>query len=302
MPATTAGASRTCCRRSSRWRTSIAAARSCTAWAARSTSIRAGSPRPCTGRSRPPRPSSASRSNDDCNGERQEGFSYVQYAVRDDRRQSATVAYLDAIRSHPGLTVALRAHARRVLIDGDRAVGVEFEQDGRLRRADAGHEVLLSAGTIESPRLLMLSGIGPADDLRALGIDVVADLPGVGGNLHDHVLAPIIFAAERPIDPPPPGRWAAESHLFWHSRRGLAVPDIQPIQFSVPAYEPWMEGPPNGFTFLGGIVRPASRGRLRLRSADPHDELAIDPRVLSAPGDVEALRAAAVLCRAMGAT
>ena len=183
----------------------------------------------------------------------------------------------------------LRAHAHRVLLDGSRAVGVEYVEDGERRRAHAGHEVLLCAGTIESPRLLMLSGIGPADDLRALGIDVAVDLPGVGGNLHDHVLAPIIFSAQRPIDPPPPGRWAAESHLFWHSRPGLAVPDLQPIQFSVPAYEPWMEGPPNGFTFLGGIVRPASRGALSLRSTDPREELAIDPRVLSAPGDLEAL-------------
>ena len=92
---------------------------------------------------------------------------------------------------------------------------------------------------------------------------------------------------------PPPSRWAAESHLFWHSRPGLPVPDIQPIHFNVPAYEPWLEGPPNGFTLLGGLVRPASRGRIRLRSTDP--------RVLSVEADVAALQAAVEQYRRMGA-
>jgi choline dehydrogenase len=240
--------------------------------------------------------------NDDCNGERQEGFSYMQSTVVDGRRRSTTAAYLGPVREHPALTVLLRAHAHRLLFEGARCVGVEFEQDGTLRRARAAHEVVVAAGTIESPRLLMLSGIGPADHLRGLGITVAVDLPGVGENLHDHVLSPVIFSAERAIELPPPSRWAAESQLFWHSRPGLPVPDIQPIHFSVPAYEPWMEGPPNGFTLLGGLVRPASRGRIRLRSADPGDELEIDPRVLSVEADVAALQAAVELCRRMGAT
>ena len=103
----------------------------------------------------------------------------------------------------------------------------------------------------------MLSGIGPADQLRAHGIDVVADLPGVGENLHDHLLSPVIFSAEREVGPPSPGLPACQTHLFWRSRPGLVVPDIQPIHFMVPMYEPWMEGPENGFTLMGGMVRPA---------------------------------------------
>jgi choline dehydrogenase len=206
------------------------------------------------------------------------------------------------VLARPGITLLLRAHALRLLLDGTRCVGVEFEHEGAVRRARAEHEVVVAAGTLESPRLLMLSGIGPADELRALGIDVVADLPGVGQNLHDHVLSPVICSAERSIDPPAPGLWAAESHLFWRSRPGLLVPDIQPIFFGAPFYEPWMSGPPNGFSMLGGVIRPASRGRLRLRSADPRAELDIDPRILSCEADVTALAAAVELCRAMGAS
>jgi len=239
--------------------------------------------------------------NDDYNGERQEGFSYVQLTVKRNRRQSTAVAYLAPVREHPGLTVLTGAHATRLRLERSRCRGVEFEHGGAVRSARAEHEVVLAAGTIESPRLLMLSGIGPAAQLRALGIDVAADLPGVGENLHDHLLSPVIFSAARTIDAPAPGLWAAESHLFAHSRPGLPVPDIQPIHFSAPMYEPWMEGPPNGFTLLGGLVRPLSRGRLALRSADPHAQLAIDPRILRCEADLTAIAAAVELCREIGA-
>jgi choline dehydrogenase len=239
--------------------------------------------------------------NDDYNGERQDGFSYMQMTVADGRRQSTAVAYLGPVRARPNLTVLLRAHAVRLLLEGTRCVGVEFEHDGALQRARADREVVVAAGTIESPRLLMLSGIGPAAQLHALGIDVTADLPGVGENLHDHVLSPVIYSAERAIEEPKPGLWAAESHLFWRSRPGLPVPDLQPINFDVPLYETWMSGPPNGFSMLGGVIRPASRGRLRLRSADPHAELEIDPQLLSCEADMTALLAAVEICRELGA-
>jgi choline dehydrogenase len=239
--------------------------------------------------------------NDDCNGEQLDGFSYVQLTVADGRRQSTAVAYLGPVRNDPKLTVALGARAQRLILEGTRCVGVEFVADGVRRSARAEVEVIVAAGTIESPRLLMLSGIGPPEHLRALGIDVALDLEGVGENLHDHLLSPVIFSAEREIDPPAPGLSASESHLFWRSRDGLVVPDIQPIHFSVPLYEPWMSGPANGFTLLGGMIRPASRGRLRLTSADPLAELEIDPRILSCEVDREALEAAVALCREMGA-
>jgi choline dehydrogenase len=109
----------------------------------------------------------------------------------------------------------------------------------------------------------------------------------------------VIYSAEREIGPPPADCWAAESHLFWRSQPGLVAPDIQPIHFSVPLYESWISGPPNGFSMLGGLVRPVSRGTLRSTSADPHAQLALDPRALSCAADVDAVEAAVNLCREM---
>ena len=160
--------------------------------------------------------------------------------------------------------------------------------------------MVVCGGTIGSAQLLLLSGIGPADHLRAVGVDVVADLPGVGENLHDHLLSPVIFSAEREVGPPSPGLPACQTHLFWRSRPGLPVPDIQPIHFMVPMYEEWMDGPQNGFTLMGGMVRPASRGSIRLSGPSVDDPLLIDPEVLSCEADVESLAAAVELCRRIG--
>ena len=192
------------------------------------------------------------------------------------------------------------AVARRLLFDGIRCVGVEWSRGDHIERARA-ETVVVCGGTIGSPQLLLLSGIGPADHLRSLGIDVVADLPGVGENLHDHLLSPVIFSAEREVGPPSPGLPACQTHLFWRSRPGLPVPDIQPIHFMVPMYEPWMEGPENGFTLLGGIVRPASRGSLRLTGPTPEDPVALDPNILACEADLESVVAAVELCRRIGA-
>lgn len=240
--------------------------------------------------------------NPDYNGDAQDGVSYMQFSIRDGMRCSVAVAYLHPVADHPNLRVLTRAHARRLLFEGTRCVGVEWSRDGRLERARAAAEVVVSGGTIGSPQLLMLSGIGPADHLAEHGIEVVAELPGVGANLHDHLLSPVIFSAEREIGPPSPGLPACQTHLFWRSRPGLTVPDIQPIHFMVPMYEPWMDGPENGFTLMGGMIRPASRGSIRLSGATPEAPLLIDPNVLACDADVQALAAAVDLCRRMGAT
>ena len=120
--------------------------------------------------------------------------------------------------------------------------------------------MIVCAGTVESPKLLLLSGIGPADELGRLGIEVVADLPGVGRNLHDHVLRPVIYAASRPVPPARPGLQQLHSHLFWRSRPGLPAPDIQPLFFHLPLYLEGMDGPTDGYTLMAGVIRPASRG------------------------------------------
>jgi choline dehydrogenase len=158
----------------------------------------------------------------------------------------------------------------------------------------------VSAGAIESPALLLRSGIGPADELAALGIDVRAELPGVGQNLHDHLLSPSIWAAEKEIVPFTEGLSPIQTHLWWRSRSDLPGPDTQPIHFSVPLYEPWMEGPPNAFTLLGAIVRPQSRGSIRLSGPTAGDPLVIDPQILSAEADLVALEASLGQVREMG--
>jgi choline dehydrogenase len=239
--------------------------------------------------------------NPDYNRGQPDGVSYMQLTIAGGRRHSTAAAYLAPVLDHPALTVHTRAHARRLLLEGDRCVGVEWEREGRLERAHAAAEVIVCAGAIESPRLLMLSGIGPAEHLGDVGIEVTLDLPGVGANLHDHLLSPVIFAAEREIGPPAPGLPQAQSHLFARSRPGLPVPDLQPIHFSVPLYEKWMEGPANGFSLMAGMIRPVSRGTIRLGSSDPSDELLIDPGTLSCDEDLHALQSAVALCRTIGA-
>ena len=232
--------------------------------------------------------------NPDYNGETQDGVSFMQYTIRDGVRHSTTAAFLrDA---NQNLEIVTDAQAERLLFAGTRCVGVEWATGS----AHAGL-VVVSGGTVGSAELLLRSGIGPADHLLSVGIDVVADSPGVGENLHDHLLSPVIFSAERQIGPPSAGLPACQTHLFWRTRPGLPVPDIQPIHFMVPMYEDWMDGPPNGFTLLGGIVRPRSRGTLRLTGSGPGDPVALDPNVLASETDHESLVAAVELCRRIGA-
>ncbi|HEY0698178.1 MAG TPA: GMC oxidoreductase, partial [Micromonospora sp.] len=207
---------------------------------------------------------------------------------------------LRPVLDHPGLTVVTRARARRLLFTGDRCTGVEWERDGHTHTTHADVEVVVSAGTIESPRLLMLSGIGDAAELRRHGIDVRVHLPGVGRNLHDHLLTPVILSTTRPVGRSP-DLSPMQSHMFWRTRSGLPVPDVEALHFPVPMYQPGMSGPPDGLTLQAGLVRPVSRGRITLGGADPHAELDIDPATLSCPQDVEALVDAVILCREMGA-
>jgi choline dehydrogenase len=238
--------------------------------------------------------------NDDYNGEQLEGVAFCQLNVRDGRRQTGATAFLAPLAGSPALTVLTGACAQRLLFEGARCVGVEIARDGALEQIRAEREVVVCAGTVESPKLLLLSGIGAADDLGRLGIDVVADVPGVGRNLHDHVLSPVIYGGSQPIPPAVPGLQQLHSHLFWRSRPGLPGPDIQPLFFHLPLYLEGMQGPADGYTLMAGIIRPASRGALRLASADPSAPPLIDPACLSCEVDLDTLVAAVALCREIG--
>ncbi|MCD1572626.1 GMC family oxidoreductase [Agromyces mediolanus] len=250
--------------------------------------------------------------NPDYNGDHLDGVSQEQVTMRDGRRLNTYLAYLAPVRD--AVDVRVGCHVHRLVFaepepgatpgagapgSGPRVVGVVYEQDGELHELRAD-EVVLAAGAIDSPRILLRSGIGPADELAELGIDVVADLPGVGRNLHDHLLSPVIFTTERPVGPPHEGVSVTQTHLFWKSDPALEVPDTQPINFSVPMYQEGMTGPGDGFSLMAGIVTPKSRGSIRLSGPEPHDPLRIDLGALAHPDDVRSLVASVAQCRRIG--
>jgi choline dehydrogenase len=179
---------------------------------------------------------------------------------------------------------------------------VDFVKDGQAQSVSARSRVVLSAGAINTPKILMLSGIGPKAELDRLGVPVAVDLPGVGENFQDHVLvAGCIW--EYP-DPLPPRNSLAEATFFWKTESGLDTPDMQPFQIEVP-YATEVTGPEYGppagaWTLSPGLVRPKSRGRVYLESADPMAMARVDAGFLSHPDDVTAVVRGIELCREIG--
>jgi choline dehydrogenase len=236
--------------------------------------------------------------NADFNGAQQEGFGLYQVTQKNGARCSTAAGYLRAARRRPNLRVITRAQTQRVLVDGQRAIGADYLHRGRLTRAEA-REVILCGGAINSPQLLMLSGIGPADHLRAHDIDVVQDLPGVGANLQDHLDICTLRQSTRPIsydhlndllvglryllkrDGPGTSN-VAEAGGFVRTR--FATDTRCDMQFHfVPALlddHGRSRLPGYGYTLHACALRPASRGTIRLHSADPQAKAAIRPNYL----------------------
>ncbi|MCD1287445.1 MULTISPECIES: GMC family oxidoreductase N-terminal domain-containing protein [unclassified Brevibacterium] len=243
--------------------------------------------------------------NPDYNSGCVEGVSRIQLNVRDGKRLNTWRAYLKPRLGADNLTILTSAHARRLLIETTQVTGVEVDFRGRTGQISAD-EVILSSGALASPELLLRSGIGPAEELREVEVEPVHDLPGVGKNLQDHWLSPVVFATgdtEVPMGEVAP----AEVHLFWKSDPELPVPDTQPLFFSVPMYAqdsaPAAQigpGPGGAFTLQGGLVRPESRGEVTLSGPNPQDPIIIDPNVLSEQSDVDALVASVRQCRQIG--
>ena len=261
--------------------------------------------------------------NDDPNADDILGVGLTHMTVRDGRRMSAWTAFIEPIVDSPLLTVITSAQVNRLVFNGSgRAVGVRLSRPGLVYsfRTDPGDcaprpalpawtatelrcsgDVIVSGGVIGSPQLLLLSGIGPADDLRPLGIEVRTDLGGVGANLHDHALATILYSAARKV---PEGKANnLEAHFFAKSDPGMSAPDLQPLMSHFPMP---VEGYPqpeygDGYAIVAGIIRPLSRGRLWLRSADPAEHPVIDPHYLEEQADVRALLASLKLSREVGA-
>src|SRR3954449_8694107 len=245
--------------------------------------------------------------NDDFNGPTQEGVGQYQVTQKRGRRWSSADAYLHPAEQRPNLTVRTGALTTRVLVEGGRATGVEYRSGGRVHVARATREVVLSGGAVNTPQLLMLSGIGPAEHLRKVGVDVVHDLPGVGGGLQDHPLVPVVWNVRsgkslfRAESPSGYAKWfaarrgpltsnLAEAGLFTRSNPDLAEPDLQfhflPVKFWKQAE---IDPDVDAFTAATVLVHVHSRGSVRLRSADPTWAPAIDAGYLTDERDLDAL-------------
>lgn len=256
---------------------------------------------------------------EDYNGYRQEGFGRMDMTVREGTRCSAAKAYLYPARKRANLTVVQHALATRILFEGTRAVGIEYEQGGTLHQVRASREVLLSGGSINSVQLLKLSGIGPAAELKEHGIAVLADRPGVGANLQDHLEFYFQMACTKPVTlygqanllgkALVGAQWLFlrrgigasnqfESCGFIRSRAGIRYPDIQYHFFPMAInYDGSSLATEHGFQAHVGPMRSKSRGTVTLKSADPREHPKILFNYMSHPDDWEEMRACVRLTR-----
>jgi choline dehydrogenase len=261
---------------------------------------------------------------DDLHAERQDGCARGEITVDDrGRRASASRAYLHSARLRPNLTVLTGAHATRVLIESQRAVGIEYRHDGQSRSARAAGEVILSGGAFNSPQMLMLSGIGSATQLRAHGIAIKADLPGVGANLSEHARVPIEFALNQRVSFLNELRAdrVAVSVLRWvllgsgsfatqinscnivvRTDKAFRQPDIQlmsnPVRMDAKIWWPLL-GPKqeHRVTADAVVLHPTSRGQVTLRSADPFDKPRVQINALATEADLATARRGVRLAR-----
>jgi choline dehydrogenase-like flavoprotein len=251
---------------------------------------------------------------EDFNGPNMMGAGWHHIDVKDGVRQGVLVSYLEPALNRPNLTLRTNADAMGLVWNGTRCVGVTYRQqagapasgDGRklagvsqdepgIRSVTATREVIVCAGAIESPKLLLLSGVGPADQLAEHGIPVVADLPGVGENFHNHVLAGLICETRQPVEP---GRQnLSEAALFTTSQPGMLAPDLQIAFVHVPFDIIVGQQHPNAVSILPGVVRPNSRGWIRLAGADPFAAPLVNPNYFGDPSDLTRLVQAVELSR-----
>jgi choline dehydrogenase-like flavoprotein len=250
--------------------------------------------------------------NQDFNSGSQAGCGLYQVTIRNGRRCSAAVAYLSSARARPNLSIRTGQRVTRILVEGGRAVGVEYVEKGAVRQLRAEQEVILCAGAIGSPRMLMLSGIGPAEHLKEVGVPVVHDLPGVGQNLQDHMDIFLIYELTGPYsyDKYKKLRWQAwaalqyglfrngpiasnvcEGGAFWWGNKDDRLPDLQMHFLPGAGIEQGVDTVPggNGCTLNICQTRPKSRGTVRLKDANPTTPPIVAPNYLSDPYDLDRL-------------
>jgi choline dehydrogenase-like flavoprotein len=233
--------------------------------------------------------------------EGQGGAAITDLRIRDGQRLSAFRSYTYPYMDRPNLTVLPSALVTRVTFDGARATGVEVAHDGTTHRIGAVMEVVLSLGAVQTPKVLMQSGIGDADELRLFRIPLVRHLPGVGQNFQDHVGIGCVWEYKEPLDPRNNG---GEATFSWRSDPNLDGPDIQTylseVAFATAETTAQFDVPASGWTLRGGLVRPKSRGAIQLTGPDPDDPVEIHANHLSHPADLRAAVACVALCREIG--
>ncbi len=245
--------------------------------------------------------------NPNANAGTNEGVDFTQVSQSRGKRRSTAAGYLKPAMTRPNLIVRTGAHATKVLLEGGRAVGVEYVESGGVKTARAESEVILAGGAINSPQLLMLSGIGPADELKAVGVEAEIDLPGVGRNLLDHLAAGAIrfttrtdslVAAEKPRQllkflTRRRGMLTSnvgEAHAFVKSGSDVDWPDYELLFAPVPFLDHGGTAPPgHGYTIGVIPLQPKSSGSIRLASADPMAAPAIDPNYMAEPDDMRVM-------------
>jgi choline dehydrogenase len=244
---------------------------------------------------------------DDMNGPMQPGAGYINMNIgTDGKRVSAARAFLHPALSRPNLTLLLNTDVEKVNFRGKRATGVRIIVDGASKDIRAEREVILSAGAIGSPKLLMLSGIGDASALRSLGIEVVENLPGVGQNLQDQILLlGVVFKYKGKLPTHQPDSNAVEAEAYWHSGLSTAGTDINLVLHQMTAVTPEVtarfgNAPEDCFTIGPALVQPTSHGSIRLASSNHSDPVILDGNYLGTDFDLKATLRAIELARELG--
>jgi choline dehydrogenase len=236
----------------------------------------------------------------DLSGAVQEGVAWVDLAIAGGERVGPADAYVRPVLDRPNLTVETSCLVTRLLVEHGRCTGVGYLRHGAPAAARAGGEVIVCAGAVGSPQLLMLSGIGPADRLRGLGIDPVADIPAVGQNLQDHPVVMVSYAAPAPLLASAYNH--GEVYAALRSERAGAYPDLHLFPILLPLALAGCQPPAVGYALAAAAVAPASRGRVRLASADPQAAPLIDPGFLREPSDLDRLAEGLTLVREAAAS
>jgi choline dehydrogenase-like flavoprotein len=262
----------------------------------------------------------------DYNSSSGEGFGRAQYSIRDGKRCSAAVGYLHPAMKRKNLSVEVRAHVARITMQRNRATGVDYEKGGQALHANADREVILCGGAFNSPQVLMLSGIGPADHLRSVGIDPLIDLP-VGKNLQDHLAVLMMYARTEPSEflgnmrldkmalnmlrawmfgTGPATVVPGGLHAFIKTRPEIAVPNIEFMFRGAPPaaalwFPGWKKPYADGYGIRPCLLHPDSRGEVLLRSNDPRDKVKIVTNFFTAPNDLPTLREGFKIAREVAA-